>query len=59
MAIWVIENATEKTIEVGITVYQKMIFENSKNYLVRVFINEDKTPPLVITAYKPSKVQKY
>ena len=59
MALWVIENATEKTIEDGVTVYQNMILENNKTYLIRVFVNENKTPPLIITAYKTSKIQKY
>ena len=59
MVVWVIENATEKTIEEGITVYQKIVLENNKNYLIRVFMNEDKTPPLIVTAYKTSKIQKY
>lgn len=57
--LWVIENAEEKTIQDGVTVYQKTIFENDKNYLIRVFVNEDKLPPLIITAYKTSKTQKY
>ncbi len=59
MALWVIENATEKTIQEGVTVYQNLILENNKNYLIRVFVNEDNTPPLIITAYKTSKTQKY
>jgi hypothetical protein len=59
MALWVIENATEKSIQEGVTVYQNMILENNKTYLIRVFVNEDKTPPLIITAYKTSKTQKY
>ena len=59
MALWVIQNATEKTIQEGVTVYQNMMLENNKTYLIRVFVNEDKTPPLIITAYKTSKTQKY
>lgn len=59
MALWVIENVAEKTIQDGVTVYQNMILENNKTYLIRVFVNEDKTPPLIITAYKTSKTQKY
>jgi hypothetical protein len=57
--LWVIENVEEKTIQDGVTVYQKIIFENDKNYLIRVFVNEDKVPPLIITGYKTSKTLKY
>ena len=59
IALWVIENTTEKSIQEGVTVYQNMILENNKTYLIRVFVNEGKTPPLIITAYKTSKTQKY
>lgn len=59
MALWIIENATEITVEEGVTVYQNMILENNKTYLIRVFVNQSKTPPLVITAYKTSKLKKY
>ncbi len=52
MALWIIENATDETVEEGVTVYQNMILENNKTYLIRVFVNESKTPPLIITAYK-------
>ena len=58
-ALWVIENAVEKTIQDGVTLYQNIILENNKTYLIRVFVNENKTPPLIITAYKTSKIQKY
>ncbi|MBC7652065.1 MAG: DUF4258 domain-containing protein [Deinococcales bacterium] len=59
MALWIIENPTEITVEEGVTAYQNIILENNKTYLIRVFVNESKTPPLIITAYKTSKIQKY
>ena len=59
MALWAIENAAEKSILDGVTIYQNTFLENNKTYLIRVFVNEDKTPPLIITAYKTSKTQKY
>ena len=59
MALWIIENATEITEQEGVTVYQNTILENNKTYLIRVFVNQHKTPPLIITAYKTSKIQKY
>jgi hypothetical protein len=30
-----------------------------KRYLIRVFVNMNKTPPLVVTVYKTSKIEKY
>lgn len=42
-----------------VTVYQKLVIEGDKLYLYRVFVNYVKTPPLVITAYKTSKTDKY
>ena len=43
----------------GVEVYQKLVVENNKSYLYRVFVNKLKTPPLIITAYKTSKTEKY
>lgn len=43
----------------SITVYFKLVEDNSKPYLFRVFVNNEKTPPLIITAYKTSKIEKY
>ncbi len=59
VTLWVIQNTTEKIIEDEVTIYQSMILENNKSYLIRVFVNENKIPPLIITAYKTSKIQKY
>ena len=43
----------------GVDIYQKLVIENNKRYLYRVFVNINKEPPMVITAYKTSKVDKY
>ncbi len=43
----------------SITVYSKLVEENTKPYLYRVFVNKEKNPPLIITAYKTSKIEKY
>ncbi len=42
-----------------LNVYQKVIEQDKKQYLYRVFINICKTPPLVVTAYRTSKIDKY
>ena len=40
-------------------IYQKGIVENDKKYLYRIFVNVCKEPPLIITGYKTSKIEKY
>ncbi len=43
----------------GRNVYQsRMLFEGTA-FLVRVIVAEEKTPPLVVTVYRTSKIQKY
>lgn len=46
-------------IEDGLTVYQKKRSENNKQYWLRIFVNNNKQPPLAVTAYKTSKISKY
>ncbi len=41
------------------TIFTRLINEPEKRYLYRVFVNTVKEPPLIITAYKTSKIDKY
>ena len=34
-------------------------FEDGKIYLLRVVVTEDEQPPVIITAYRTSKIEKY
>jgi hypothetical protein len=43
----------------GQHVFQKQIDLQGTIYLIRVFVNMDKIPPLVRTVYKTSKIAKY
>jgi hypothetical protein len=43
----------------GQYVYQKVFSFNEESYLIRVFINKYKEPPLIKTVYKTSKINKY
>ena len=43
----------------GVSIYQKIVDDGNIPYLYRVFVNKDKNPSLVITAYKTSKFKKY
>lgn len=45
--------------EDGLEVYQSIFRENGQEYLLRVFVNSEKNPPLVVTVYKTSKIKKY
>lgn len=45
---------------VGRKVYQsQLISGDGKVYLVRVVLDDDKMPPVVVTVYRTSKVTKY
>ena len=44
----------------GRWIYQsRLAFEDGKIYLVRVVVDEDEEPPVIITAYRTSKIEKY
>lgn len=58
--VWQILTAPGQVIVAGDkTVYQSVVNETGKQYLVRVIVNNKKAPNLVITAYKTSKIRKY
>ncbi len=40
-------------------VYQSIVIEDGVEYLVRIFVAIDKTPNVIITLYKTSKILKY
>lgn len=40
-------------------VYQKIAHENAGKFLIRIFVNENVVPGLIITVYKTSKISKY
>ncbi|WP_363151942.1 DUF4258 domain-containing protein [uncultured Mucilaginibacter sp.] len=40
-------------------IYQSIIEDDGKQYLIRIFVNHFKEPNVVITAYKTSKINKY
>jgi hypothetical protein len=55
----VLNNPQQVTAEDDLKVYQKSIYIKSKQYLLRIFVTETKQPPVVVTGYKTSKVNKY
>jgi hypothetical protein len=43
----------------GRQVYQSLIQMSGKQYVVRIFVDIDRSPPEVVTAYRTSKIDKY
>ena len=40
-------------------VYQSLIHEDNRMFLLRVFVETDKHPNVILTVYKTSKISKY
>jgi hypothetical protein len=53
--------APDQTIaQDDLMVYQSIFSDQEEQrFLIRVFVNRHKTPPLVVTVYKTSKIEKY
>jgi len=43
----------------ALVIYQSLIKEDSQMFLLRIFVNRDKQPNMVVTLYKTSKISKY
>ncbi|NDC41316.1 MAG: DUF4258 domain-containing protein [Chitinophagia bacterium] len=54
-----LDDAAQIVEQNEITIYQALLNEYGKTYLIRIFVNTEKQPPLVITVYKTSKIGKY
>ena len=54
-----LENPDQIIKEADTVVYQKVMEENSAKFLMRIFVNENVNPHLIITVYKTSKISKY
>ena len=56
----VMSNPAQKVPQLaGIVCYQSKIDIKGKTFLLRVMVNEDASPPVVVTAYRTSKIDKY
>ncbi len=55
----VLSHPQQLITEDNLKVYQKHVYNNSKQYLLGIFVNERKQPPVVVTGYRTSKVKKY
>jgi hypothetical protein len=45
--------------EDGLDVYHHVFKDGEREYLLRVYVNSEKIPPVVVTVYKTSKIKKY
>ena len=45
--------------EPTIVIYQSLIKENNQLFLLRIFVNRDKCPNVIVTLYKTTKISKY
>ncbi len=56
----VAENPSQRyNHDVDETVCQSKVVFDEKAYLLRVFVNFTKKPPVIISVYRTSKIQKY
>ena len=42
-----------------VIVYQSLVKEDNQMFLLRVFVNIDKKPNVIVTLYKTTKISKY
>ncbi len=55
----VLNNPERRIDSEGVTIYQSIIDFESKRQLLRVFVNCDKIPFVVVTVYFTNKISKY
>ena len=56
----VLESPEQKTSVLdNINCYQSRVEISGKQYVVRVLVNDTVQPPVVVTAYRTSKIRKY
>ena len=60
MVLEVVKNPEQKyNYDTDETICQSRVIFGEKTYLLRVFMNFTKTPPVVISVYRTSKILKY
>ena len=55
----ILENPEQIIKENGHKVYQSVVLINKKKYLIRIFVSYKKSPNIIITVYRTSKIKKY
>jgi hypothetical protein len=57
---WVLSAPEQRlTVREGREVFQSRIEMAEKRYLVRVFVDVDRTPAEIVTAYRTSRIERY
>ena len=55
----IIANPESIIAQDGLKIYQRILEQDTKSYLFRIFVNDLIKPNLVVTVYKTSKISKY
>ena len=55
----ILENSDQVEEVNGKKIYQSIVEIGSKKYLIRVFVNIEKKPNLIVTVYKTSNIKKF
>ncbi len=55
----ILKNPDQINIEDGLKVYQRIFNNKQTRYMLRIFVNDEKQPAVVVTAYKTTKINKY
>lgn len=59
----IVEKALVNPLEIiesdGKKIFHSIVLMENKKYLIRIFVNHKKTPNVIITVYKTSKISKY
>ncbi|GHT19334.1 hypothetical protein AGMMS49965_22620 [Bacteroidia bacterium] len=61
LVVAVVENPDEviEDDEQDVVIYQSIIKESGQSFLLRVFVNKNKQPIVIVTLYKTTKISKY
>lgn len=55
----ILEKPEQIIKENGHKVYQSVVLIEKKKYLIRIFVSHKKSPHVIITVYRTSKINKY
>ncbi|GHT21453.1 hypothetical protein FACS189464_0670 [Bacteroidia bacterium] len=58
-ALSVLLQPEEILTENGVDIFQSIIEESGQKFLLRVFVNTNQFPKVVVTLYKTTKINKY
>jgi hypothetical protein len=54
-----VSDADQQLEENGLVIFHRIFNESDRAYLLRVFVNIEKEPPMIVTCYLTTKITKY